>query len=93
MTMALGAGDAHEIASLLHNDLERIVFTLRPELEDRKKALLDAGALGATVSGSGPTLFGMASDEAQARAIAGRVEDEFDSVYVVTSQPQCIERL
>jgi 4-diphosphocytidyl-2-C-methyl-D-erythritol kinase len=93
MTMALGAGDAHEIATLLHNDLERIVLTLRPELEDRKRALLDAGALGASVSGSGPTLFGLASDEAHARAIAARVEYDFDSVHVVKSQPQCIERL
>jgi 4-diphosphocytidyl-2-C-methyl-D-erythritol kinase len=93
MTMAVGSGAAHDIASLLHNDLELIAFTLRPELEDKKKALLDAGSLGAAISGSGPTIFAIASDEAHARGIAARVEDEFDSVHVVTSQPQCIERL
>ena len=92
ITMALGSGDPRDIASLLHNDLEPVAFTLRPELEDKKKALLDAGALGASLSGSGPTLFAIASDESHARSIAARVEDDFDGVHVVTSQPQCIER-
>jgi 4-diphosphocytidyl-2-C-methyl-D-erythritol kinase len=93
MTMALGSGDPFDIASLLHNDLEVVAFSLRPELIDKKKKLLDVGSLGAAVSGSGPTIFGIASDEAHARSIAARVEDDFDSVRVVTSQPQCIERL
>jgi 4-diphosphocytidyl-2-C-methyl-D-erythritol kinase len=93
MTMALGSGDPNDIALLLHNDLEPVAFTLRPELEDKKKALLDAGALGASVSGSGPTIFGIAADEAHAQAIAARVVDDFDKVSVLTSQAQCIERL
>jgi 4-diphosphocytidyl-2-C-methyl-D-erythritol kinase len=93
MTMALGSGDPRDIASLLHNDLEPVSFTLRPELEDKKKALLDAGALGVSLSGSGPTLLAVASDESHARSIAARVESDFDGVHVVTSQAQCIERL
>jgi 4-diphosphocytidyl-2-C-methyl-D-erythritol kinase len=93
MTMALGSGDPNDIASLLHNDLEPVAFTLRPELEDKKKAFLDAGALGASVSGSGPTIFGIALGAAHAKAIAARVVEDFDKVYVVTSQAQCIERL
>jgi 4-diphosphocytidyl-2-C-methyl-D-erythritol kinase len=93
MTMALGSGDPHDIASLLHNDLETAAFALRPELEDKKKALLDAGALGSSLSGSGPTLFAIASDESHARSIAARIEDDFDRIHVVKSQPYCIERL
>ena len=93
MTMALGSGDAHDIASLLHSDLEPVVFKLRPELMDKKRKLLEAGALGAAVSGSGSTLFGIATDEAHARSIAARIQGDFQAVYVVGSQPQCIERL
>jgi len=93
ITMALGLGDPRDIASLLHNDLEPVAFTLRPELEDKKKSLLDAGALGASLSGSGPTLFAIASDESHALSIAARIEDDFDGVHVVSSQSQCIERL
>lgn len=93
MTLALGGGDVAEVASLLYNDLERPALSLRPELADRKQALVDAGALGASLSGSGPTLFGIASDEEHARTIAGKVEDEFDQVVVTCSRPECIERL
>jgi 4-diphosphocytidyl-2-C-methyl-D-erythritol kinase len=93
MTLALGAGDVGEIATLLHNDLEPVVFGLRTELRDKKQALLDAGALGATVSGSGPTVFGIASTEARAHEIADEVKGLFDRVLVVRTKHRCIERL
>jgi 4-diphosphocytidyl-2-C-methyl-D-erythritol kinase len=93
MTLALGGGDVTEVASLLYNDLERPAFALRPELVERKEALVAAGALGASLSGSGPTLFGVASDEAHARAVGRRVEGVFDQVVVTSSRPECIERL
>ncbi|HYO60554.1 MAG TPA: 4-(cytidine 5'-diphospho)-2-C-methyl-D-erythritol kinase [Actinomycetota bacterium] len=93
MTLALGGGDVVEVASLLYNDLERPAFSLRPELAERKEALVRAGALGASLSGSGPTLFGIASDEAHARQVAAAVEDDFDKVVVTWSRLECIERL
>ena len=91
MALALGAGDAAEIAGLLHNDLERPAFALRPELPALKQRLIDAGSLGALLSGSGPTVFGVARDEEHARAIAGAVEDDFHRVEVVTSRTACVE--
>lgn len=93
LTLALGAGDAAEVAALLHNDLERPAFSLRPELQDKKQALLDAGALGASMSGSGPTMFAVAGSEEHAREIADKVGGVFDWVKVVRSQNACIERL
>lgn len=93
MTMALGGSDVDEIASLLHNDFEPTVFRLRPELEKRKHAFLDAEALGACVSGSGPTIFAIGRDRSHAYSIAERVRDQFDDVRVVRSQSVCIERL
>jgi 4-diphosphocytidyl-2-C-methyl-D-erythritol kinase len=93
MTLALGGRDVAEVGALLYNDLERPAFVLRPELADKKEALIAAGALGASMSGSGPTLFGMASDEGHARQVAGRVEGRFDEVVVTCSRPECIERL
>jgi len=93
LTLALGAGDAAEVAALLHNDLERPAFSLRPELEDKKQALVDAGALGASMSGSGPTLYGLVENEGSARALARKVEGTFDWVRVVTSQARCIVKV
>ena len=92
MTLALGAGDPEEVASLLHNDLEPAVFTLRPELEKKKEILVEAGALAACVSGSGPTLYGVGRDESDAKAVAAKVEDVFDRVLVTSSRTDCIER-
>ena len=93
MTMALGAGDAAEVAALLHNDLEAPAFKLRPELEAKKHALIEAGALGASMSGSGPTMFAIALTESHAREVASKVEGVFDTVRVVHSQSDCIQRL
>lgn len=90
ITMALGAGDALELGALLFNALEVPAFRLRPDLIDGKRVLLDAGALGASLSGSGPTLFGVARDEAHARSIAAEVETAFDRVIVSPSSIGCV---
>ena len=93
MVMALGAGDAAEVARLLHNDLEPAAFALRPALAEGKRALVEAGALGAGMSGSGPALFGMARDREHAHEVARRVRSCFDRVIVTKSFTPCIERL
>jgi 4-diphosphocytidyl-2-C-methyl-D-erythritol kinase len=93
MTLALGAGDLSEVASLLHNDLEPAAFELRRELADGKQRLLEAGALGASLSGSGPTLLALAAGEGHAAEIAARVAGGFDRVMVLGSAPESIEPL
>lgn len=93
ITLALGAGDAREVAALLHNDLEPAALAVEPRLYGCKGALQAAGAFGAGMSGSGPTMFAIANDEEHAREIAGRVEEDFAWVRVASSQPSSIERL
>jgi 4-diphosphocytidyl-2-C-methyl-D-erythritol kinase len=93
MIEALGSGDAAAVATSLHNDLERAAFELRPDLESKKASLLAAGAVGACTSGSGPTIFALASDEAHAYAIAGAVSADFNRLLVARSQSRSIERL
>jgi 4-diphosphocytidyl-2-C-methyl-D-erythritol kinase len=93
MSLAIGLGDVTAIAALLHNDLERPAFRLRPQLVELKKAMLDAGALGGVMSGSGPTIVGLARDLEHATAIEAAAERSFDSVAVASSRPACIERL
>jgi 4-diphosphocytidyl-2-C-methyl-D-erythritol kinase len=46
-------------APLLCNDLEHIVAGRYPEIDTAKKALLDHGAAGALMSGSGSAVFGL----------------------------------
>jgi 4-diphosphocytidyl-2-C-methyl-D-erythritol kinase len=92
-TLALGAGDLVEVGAHLHNDLEAAAFSLRGELEGKKEKMAAAGVLGAAMTGSGPTMFGLLEDRDGARAAAARVEDDFDWVEVVSSRSDCIERL
>lgn len=80
---ALRGEDTVALGAALHNDLEPAAFALRPELEGDKKALIDAGALGAVLSGSGPTLLALAADAEGAQRIATDVADRF--LRVVTA--------
>jgi 4-diphosphocytidyl-2-C-methyl-D-erythritol kinase len=54
------------IAERLENDLQPAALRLRPELQQTIELLKEAGALGAQVSGSGPTVFGLFADSAAA---------------------------
>jgi 4-diphosphocytidyl-2-C-methyl-D-erythritol kinase len=93
MVAALAAGDVAAVGTRIMNALEVPAFELRPELAVGKQRLIEAEVLGAGLSGSGPTLFGLAADEAHARAVARLVEGDFDAVEVVRSQPDPRKRL
>jgi 4-diphosphocytidyl-2-C-methyl-D-erythritol kinase len=72
---ALHSSDPRRLAGALHNELEPAAFALRPRLAERKQALLDAGALGVVLAGSGPTLLALTADHAASVALAERVDD------------------
>jgi 4-diphosphocytidyl-2-C-methyl-D-erythritol kinase len=61
----------------LHNDFEKVIFEMEPEIKRVRKALLDAGAQNVLLAGSGSSVFGIfESAEAQHRALeAIKVED------------------
>jgi 4-diphosphocytidyl-2-C-methyl-D-erythritol kinase len=82
---ALRTGDVDMLAASLHNDLEPAAIALRPELASRRDAMLEAGALAAIVSGSGPTLLALASDTLHAHALAESLRDTFPRVEVASS--------
>ena len=54
----------------LVNDFERSVFPLHPEIGYIKQRLLDAGAIYASMSGSGSTVFGLFENDAESRTLA-----------------------
>jgi 4-diphosphocytidyl-2-C-methyl-D-erythritol kinase len=60
-------------AGWLHNDLEAVTLSRYPELTHLKQTLLSAGAAGALMSGSGPTVFGIFADEDAALRAASRL--------------------
>jgi 4-diphosphocytidyl-2-C-methyl-D-erythritol kinase len=64
-----------EVAAALENDLQPAALSLRPDLQDRLDALTAAAALGAAVSGSGPTCFGLFGDMRAAEEAAAGLPD------------------
>ncbi|WP_084057044.1 4-(cytidine 5'-diphospho)-2-C-methyl-D-erythritol kinase [Desulfacinum hydrothermale] len=74
-------------APCLENDLEKEVVSRHPVIEGIKRWLLQNGAVGALMSGSGPTVFGVfeAWEQAQAvESLAKRDRPEWWSAAVVT---------
>ena len=67
---ALRSGDPARVGPLLSNDLQPAALSLQPDLRRTLTAGREVGALGAIVSGSGPTCAFLASDAAHAREIA-----------------------
>jgi 4-diphosphocytidyl-2-C-methyl-D-erythritol kinase len=70
---ALRSGDARRLGEALANDLQAPAVSLFPALHDTLEAGRAAGALGALVSGSGPTCFFLARDAGHARDLKGRL--------------------
>ena len=74
--LAMQAGDGAAVARALQNDLAATATRLHPEIEAARRRLEDAGCLGASMSGSGATVFGIARDAADAGRIARELEAE-----------------
>ncbi len=62
------AQDLSGICAHMGNVLEDVTIPMHPVIADIKQNMLDHGAVGAMMSGSGPTVFGLFSDNAEAKA-------------------------
>jgi 4-diphosphocytidyl-2-C-methyl-D-erythritol kinase len=67
---ALRSGDPAELGPLLSNDLQSAAISLQPGLRRTLAAGRELGALGAMVSGSGPTCAFLAKNRRHARDLA-----------------------
>ena len=83
---ALETGTVERLGESLFNDLEAGVVARRPEVAEAIEALVSAGALGAIMSGSGPTVVALAIDEEHARSVSASVPGSF----VTTGPPRTI---
>ncbi|KFO66717.1 hypothetical protein ER57_15530 [Smithella sp. SCADC] len=72
-----------DIVHVLHNDLESVSLQIYPELADLKKMLLRHGALGALMSGSGPTVFGIFRNGKEAKQALEVIEKELSDQYLL----------
>lgn len=84
MLAAIGAGSLDRAAGLLCNVLEGVTVRKHAIIDSYKQTMLQQGALASMMSGSGPTVFGLAGDEASAGKIAAAIRalDAGAAVYV-----------
>jgi 4-diphosphocytidyl-2-C-methyl-D-erythritol kinase len=66
----------------LANDFEPLLLERLPRLAQAKRALLQYGAVGASLTGSGSALYGLFDDPAKARRAARALEKSGASVFV-----------
>lgn len=67
MIQAIKEKDLELLASRMGNVLELVTIPSHPVIGEIRTCMLEAGALGAMMSGSGPTVFGIFDTQAKAR--------------------------
>jgi 4-diphosphocytidyl-2-C-methyl-D-erythritol kinase len=67
-----------DLCATLHNDLERVTLRRYPLIAEIKQKLITQGALGALMSGSGATVFGVFADYAAAQAAGECLAEQTD---------------
>jgi 4-diphosphocytidyl-2-C-methyl-D-erythritol kinase len=75
MEACLAAGEVAGVASRLCNVLETVTIEAHPVIARLKAAMLAAGAMASLMSGSGPTVFGLAASKEKAEKIAAAVRE------------------
>ena len=72
----LEKGDLRKVAGCMGNVLEDVTIRMHPVIEEIKQEMRDAGAIGAMMSGSGPTVFGLFESRSQARDAQRRIREK-----------------
>lgn len=83
MLLAIKKGEPGEIARNLYNSFEELILKNYPEVKRIKDKLRDSGALGALMSGSGPSVFGIMPDKEEAWKAYKRLKLEYPLIWVV----------
>ena len=81
----LSDSSINDIGKKLYNTFEQFIFPQYPILDEIKKELLNEGACGALMSGSGSTIFGIFKDKTQAETVKDKLKEKYKYVFTTTS--------
>ena len=81
---AIDRGNRKAVAGLLCNVLESVTIKKYDVIAEYKQMMLDRGAMASMMSGSGPTVFGLAKNREQAESIADVLRQETNADVFVT---------
>ena len=86
MAEAIGKEDLKKVAGCIGNDFEPWATRKYPEIRKIKQNLLEAGALNAALSGSGPTVFGIFENSETAMKAHKLLKGKYPFVQVTRSR-------
>ena len=84
---ALEEGNLEKLVANMGNVLERVTVPEYPVINDLKKMMMDHGAMGAMMSGSGPTVFGIFTDHEDAKKAYRAIERSGLSKQIYLTTP------
>ena len=79
------------LAKNMYNVLESVTKEKYPIIKEIEKIMIDNKALGAMMSGSGPTVFGLYTNEDDAQRCKKILLENFKQVYIVKSHKKGVE--
>ena len=83
MIRALELGDLEGVARRMYNVFEDVLpERQRSRVRDIKNVLIQCGALGANMSGTGPTAFGLFDHETAAREAYAQLKEQYQETYL-----------
>ena len=85
--MALEADDLCGVTKRLSNVLETVTMARHPQIGQIKKLMLENGAMGALMSGSGPTVFGIFASRPSAEKAAQVIRDSSLAKQIHVTRP------
>ncbi|HWI63542.1 MAG TPA: 4-(cytidine 5'-diphospho)-2-C-methyl-D-erythritol kinase [Symbiobacteriaceae bacterium] len=88
MEAAIATGDLPAVGAALGNVFEQVMLPRHPEIADLKAFMVREGAVGALMSGAGPTVFGLMRDEAAAHQLKQRLGGLGQRAFVASSLNQ-----
>ena len=84
MLRALEEGNLQQIASLLCNVFEPVVAKDHTDIESIRHTMLERGALGASMTGSGPTVFGIFEDFSLAESTFSVLKPLYPDTFITS---------
>lgn len=82
MISAIRDFDAKRIGETLSNVMENVTINDCPEISDIKQKMLEFGAYGSVMSGSGPSVFGIFPDNASAKAACDHFSVKYERTFL-----------
>ena len=84
---ALKEGNLEKLVANMGNVLERVTVPEYPVINDIKQIMVENGALGAMMSGSGPTVFGIFTDYTKAKEAYQKIQKSGLSKQIYLTEP------